>query len=73
MSRISFLIHSFYWLLIHYFLLVTAPPDRKYSAWIGGSKKASSINDSQWLTSALFDKFGDGIIERMFCSLNKVE
>ena len=44
---------------------IIAPPERKYSAWIGGSILAS-LPDFQpmWITEKEYDEFGPAIVER---------
>ncbi|KAL8265844.1 hypothetical protein R6Q59_003188 [Mikania micrantha] len=42
---------------------VVAPPERKYSAWIGGSILASLSNFQQeWISKAKYDEFGASIV-----------
>lgn len=44
---------------------VVAPPERKYSAWIGGSIMSSlSTFQSHWVTKAEYDEAGPGIVHR---------
>jgi len=44
---------------------IIAPPERKYSVWIGGSILASlSSFDTMWVTKAEYDESGSGIIHR---------
>jgi len=44
---------------------VIAPPERKYSVWIGGSILASlSTFQQMWITRADFDEFGPGIVHK---------
>ncbi len=44
---------------------VNAPPERKYSVWIGGSILASlSTFQSMWITRAEYDEHGVGIVHR---------
>eukprot|EP01083_Nonionella_stella_P140653 431769_1 len=44
---------------------VIAPPERKYSAWIGASIVASlSTFDEKWITKAEYDEFGPSIVHR---------
>jgi len=44
---------------------IIAPPERKYSVWIGGSILASlSSFDSMWVTKAEYDECGSSIIHR---------
>ncbi|XP_009607363.1 actin-100-like isoform X2 [Nicotiana tomentosiformis] len=44
---------------------VVAPPERKYSAWIGGSILASlSTFKKMWITKAEYDEIGPSIVHR---------
>ncbi|KAG8389816.1 hypothetical protein BUALT_Bualt01G0017800 [Buddleja alternifolia] len=44
---------------------VVAPPERKYSAWIGGSILASlSTFQQMWITKAEYNEFGPAIVHR---------
>ena len=44
---------------------VIAPPERKYSVWIGGSILASlSSFHQQWITSEEYNEIGSGIVHR---------
>jgi len=44
---------------------IIAPPERKYSVWIGGSILASlSSFDTMWVTKQEYDESGSGIIHR---------
>jgi actin-related protein len=44
---------------------VEAPPDRKHSAWIGGSALASSASFQQmWVTKAEYDEGGPAVVHR---------
>eukprot|EP00330_Aristerostoma_sp_ATCC50986_P008923 CAMPEP_0114578824 /NCGR_PEP_ID=MMETSP0125-20121206/3323_1 /TAXON_ID=485358 ORGANISM="Aristerostoma sp., Strain ATCC 50986" /NCGR_SAMPLE_ID=MMETSP0125 /ASSEMBLY_ACC=CAM_ASM_000245 /LENGTH=51 /DNA_ID=CAMNT_0001769199 /DNA_START=280 /DNA_END=435 /DNA_ORIENTATION=- len=44
---------------------VVAPPERKYSAWLGGSIVASLDSfEEKWITKEDYDKFGPGIIHK---------
>jgi actin-related protein len=44
---------------------ITAPPERKYSVWIGGSILASlSTFQQMWITKGEYDESGPGIIHR---------
>jgi actin-related protein len=44
---------------------VIAPPERKYSVWIGGSILSSlSTFEEMWVTSAEYDESGPGIVHR---------
>merc|ERR1711879_640159 len=46
---------------------VTAPPERKYLVWIGGSILASlSTFQNVWLTRAEYDEYGPEIVHRKF-------
>lgn len=46
-------------------LRVIAPPERKYSVWIGGSILASlSTFQDMWITKKEYDEFGPGIVHR---------
>ena len=45
---------------------VIAPPERKYSVWIGGSILASlQTFDEQWVTKEMYDENGPKILTRM--------
>ncbi|KAB8258129.1 actin family [Aspergillus pseudonomiae] len=45
---------------------VVAPPERKYSAWIGGSMLASlSTFQDRWVTKEAYDESGPGIVHRV--------
>jgi actin-related protein len=44
---------------------IIAPPERKYSVWIGGSILASlSTFQSMWITKAEYDEAGPGVVHR---------
>ena len=44
---------------------VIAPPERKYSAWIGGSIMASlSTFEKRWISKQEYDEFGPSIVHR---------
>ena len=44
---------------------IIAPPERKYSVWIGGSILASlSTFQSMWITKAEYDESGPSIVHR---------
>jgi actin-related protein len=44
---------------------IIAPPERKYSVWIGGSILASlSTFQSMWITKAEYDEAGPQIVHR---------
>ncbi|GER38771.1 actin [Striga asiatica] len=44
---------------------VVAPPERKYSAWIGGSILASlSTFQQMWISKQEYDESGPGIVQR---------
>ena len=44
---------------------IRAPPERKFSVWIGGSYLASlSSFQTMWITRAEFDEFGAQIVHR---------
>ena len=44
---------------------VIAPPERKYSVWIGGSILASlSTFQQMWITKQEYDESGPGIVHR---------
>jgi actin, other eukaryote len=44
---------------------VIAPPERKFSTWIGGSILASLPTFQQiWMTKDEYEEFGPGIINR---------
>ena len=45
-----------------------APPERKYSVWIGGSILASlSTFHNAWCTKQEYDESGPGIVHRSKC------
>jgi actin-related protein len=44
---------------------VVAPPERKYSVWIGGSILSSlSTFQSMWISKAEYDESGPAIVHR---------
>ncbi len=44
---------------------ILAPPERKYSAWIGGSILASlSTFQQMWISKAEYDETGPSIVHR---------
>ena len=44
---------------------VVAPPERKYSVWIGGSILASlSTFQNMWISKQEYDESGPGIVHR---------
>lgn len=44
---------------------IIAPPERKYSAWIGGSILSSlSTFHSSWITRAMYDEYGPNVVHR---------
>jgi actin len=44
---------------------VIAPPERKYSVWIGGSILSSlSTFQTMWITKSEYDESGPGIVHR---------
>ncbi len=44
---------------------IIAPPERKYSVWIGGSILASlSTFQTMWITKAEYDEAGPQIVHR---------
>jgi actin-related protein len=44
---------------------VVAPPERKFSVWIGGSILSSlSTFQAMWITRAEYDESGPGIVHR---------
>jgi actin len=44
---------------------VVAPPERKYSVWIGGSILASlSTFQNMWISKQEYDESGSGIVHR---------
>ena len=46
-------------------LRVVAPPERKYSVWIGGSILASLSSFQQmWISKEEYDECGPGIVHR---------
>lgn len=60
------------YLLSHSLLQVkiVAPPERKYSVWIGGSILASlSTFQNLWCSKQEYDESGPGIVHRSTCLL----
>ena len=48
---------------------IVAPPERKYSVWIGGSILASlSTFQNLWCSKQEYDESGPGIVHRSTCS-----
>ena len=48
---------------------IVAPPERKYSVWIGGSILASlSTFQNLWCSKQEYDESGPGIVHRSMCS-----
>ena len=45
-------------------LKVVAPPERKYSAWIGGSIYSQSLQDRDWMDKMDYDEFGPAVVHR---------
>ncbi len=44
---------------------IVAPPERKYSAWIGGSILSSlSTFQNMWITKAEYEEFGPAVVHR---------
>jgi actin-related protein len=44
---------------------IVAPPERKFSVWIGGSILSSlSTFQAMWITRAEYDESGPGIVHR---------
>ena len=44
---------------------VTAPPERNYSAWVGGSVIASLPTfEPHWITKDEYEEYGPGIVQR---------
>ncbi len=44
---------------------IVAPPERKYSVWIGGSILASlSTFQQMWISKQEYDESGPGIVRR---------
>jgi actin-related protein len=43
---------------------VDAPPERKHSAWMGGSMWCCVNNIDQWMTKELYDEYGVDIVHR---------
>lgn len=47
---------------------IVAPPERKYSVWIGGSILASlSTFQNMWISKQEYDESGPGIVHRSKC------
>ncbi|KAL6043085.1 actin [Balamuthia mandrillaris] len=45
---------------------VVAPPERKYSSWIGGSILASLSSFSQmWISKEVYDEYGPNVVHRL--------
>lgn len=52
---------------------IVAPPERKYSVWIGGSILASlSTFQNLWVSKQEYDEVGPGIVHRSKSSVKKV-
>lgn len=50
---------------MHVQVKVVAPPERKYSVWIGGSILASlSTFQNLWVSKQEYDETGPGIVHR---------
>jgi actin beta/gamma 1 len=44
---------------------ITAPPERKYSVWIGGSILGSlSTFQNMWISKEEYDESGPGVVHR---------
>ena len=44
---------------------VSAPPERKYSVWIGGSILSSLPSfEDMWITNAEYEEYGPSIVHR---------
>ena len=44
---------------------VRAPPEGKYSVWIGGSVLASlGTHEGMWITRDMYDEYGPGVVFR---------
>ncbi|KAG0273974.1 actin [Linnemannia gamsii] len=43
---------------------IIAPPERKYSAWMGGSIWSSHSNSQQWISKSEYDESGASIVHR---------
>ena len=59
--------YSYSWLMMILFFQVkiVAPPERKYSVWIGGSILASlSTFQNLWCSKQEYDEAGPGIVHR---------
>lgn len=51
--------------LFVFFLQIIAPPERKYSVWIGGSILASlSTFQQMWISKQEYDEAGPSIVHR---------
>ena len=66
---ISWITSLFPWalIMIHhiYSLQIIAPPERKYSVWIGGSILASlSTFQQMWISKPEYDEAGPSIVHR---------
>jgi actin beta/gamma 1 len=45
---------------------IFAPPERKYSVWIGGSVLASLVSFQQmWISKEHYDQYGPSVVHRM--------
>ena len=52
---------------------IVAPPERKYSVWIGGSILASlSTFQNLWCSKQEYDESGPGIVHRSACLFNRL-
>jgi len=52
---------------------IVAPPERKYSVWIGGSILASlSTFQNLWVSKQEYDESGPGIVHRSAYPPNKI-
>ena len=52
---------------------VVAPPERNFSAWIGGSILSTlfaSQFQEMWITRAEYEEFGSSIVHKMFLRLS---
>ena len=50
---------------VHPFIMIVAPPERLYSAWIGGSILSSlSTFQEMWITKAEYEEFGSSIVHK---------
>ena len=43
---------------------INTSPERKYSAWIGGSVLSNSSSDSLWISKAEYEEYGELIVHR---------